>query len=140
MKRFQIEIPSDPACLRIVRSSVESLCGMAGMDEMACSKIVLAVDEACSNIIRHSYEGATDKPIICEGKIEEDTLFITLQDFGKKVDHSKIQPRELADVRPGGLGMHFIREVMDTVKFEDCGEEGTRLILEKRVSNTGAKA
>ncbi len=137
MKRFQIEIPSDPACLKIIRSSVESLCGMAGMDENESCKIVLAVDEACTNIISHSYEGATDKPIICEGKIEGSTLFITLRDFGKKVDPSKIRSRDLDDVRPGGLGVHFIQEVMDRMEFKDCGEEGTCLFLEKIVSNSG---
>ena len=139
MKRFQIEIPSDPACLKIVRSSVESLCAIAGMDEKESGKIILAVDEACSNIIRHSYEGAPDKPIICEGRIEESTLFFTLRDFGKKVDPSKIHSRDLADVRPGGLGVHFIQEVMDRIEFEDCGEEGTCLFLEKIVSTSGAQ-
>ena len=109
MRRFQIEVPSDPACLRIVRSSVESLCEMAGMNEDDSCKVVLAVDEACTNIIRHSYEGKNDKPIICEGKIENGILHIMLRDYGKKVDLSKIHPRNLADVRPGGLGVHFIR-------------------------------
>ena len=135
MSRFQIEIPSDPACLRIIRSSVESICSMAVMDENDSCKVVLAVDEACSNIIRHSYDGATDKPIICEGRLESGTLFFTLRDFGKKVDPSEIRPRELSEVRPGGLGVHFIREVMDSVVFEDCGEEGTCLFLEKRISS-----
>lgn len=138
MSRFRLEIPSDPACMKIVRSSVESLCSMAGLSENESSKVVLAVDEACTNIIRHSYDGASDRPIICEGELEDRKLLFVLQDFGKKVDPSKIRSRELADVRPGGLGVHFIQEVMDKMEFEDCGEEGTRLFLEKKISKSGA--
>jgi anti-sigma regulatory factor (Ser/Thr protein kinase) len=134
MKRFEIQIPSDPSCLRIVRASVAVLCELGGMDEDEKCQVVLAVDEACSNIIRHSYGGADGQPIICEGKIDGDYLAITLQDFGKKVDPSSIQPRELAEVRPGGLGVHFIREVMDEVEFGSHGEDGTRLCLRKRLS------
>jgi len=110
---------------------------MAGMNEDDSCKVVLAVDEACSNIIRHSYEGVKDKPIICEGKIENSNLHIMLQDYGKKVDPANIRPRNLSDIRPGGLGVHFIREVMDRVEFEDRGDEGTCLFLEKKVPNSG---
>ncbi len=134
MKRFEIQIPSDPGCLRIIRASVGVLCELGGMDEDEKCQVVLAVDEACSNIIRHSYDGADDQPIICEGRIDEGYLVVTLQDFGKKVDPSSIQPRELSDVRPGGLGVHFIREVMDEVEFGNHAEEGTRLCLRKRLS------
>ncbi len=138
MSRFQLEIPSDPACMKIVRSSVESLCSIAGLNETESCKVVLAVDEACTNIIRHSYDGESDRPIICKGEIEEQRLVFVLQDFGKKVDPSKIRSRDLTDVRPGGLGVHFIQEVMDRMEFKDCGEEGTRLFLEKKIPKSGA--
>ena len=139
VKRFQIEILSDPTCLKMVRDTVANFCAMAGMGESERCQVVLAVDEACTNIIRHSYDGATDKPIICEGKAEDDAIVITLRDYGKKVDLTKIHSRDLSEVRPGGLGVHFIREVMDSVKFEDCGEEGTCLSLRKEVPKSGAQ-
>lgn len=139
MKRFQVEILSDPACLKIVRDAVANFCQTAGMDENEKCQVVLAVDEACTNIIRHSYEGATDKPILCEGRLEGNSIVFVLRDYGKKVDLAKIRARDLSDVRPGGLGVHFIREVMDSVEFEDCGEEGTCLFLRKEISNSGAR-
>jgi anti-sigma regulatory factor (Ser/Thr protein kinase) len=137
--RFQIEILSDPMCLKMMRDTVANFCAMAGMGESEKCQVVLAVDEACSNIIRHSYEGATDKPIICEGKVEDDAIVIILRDYGKKVDLSKIRPRDISNVRPGGLGVHFIREVMDSVVFEDCGDEGTCLLLRKEFPKSGAR-
>ena len=139
MNRFQIEILSDPTCLKMVRDAVANFCSLAGMGESEKCQVVLAVDEACSNIIRHSYDGATDKPIVCEGEIVDNTIHITLRDYGKKVDPVKIRPRDLSNVRPGGLGVHFIREVMDSVVYEDQGEEGTCLFLKKDVSKSGAR-
>lgn len=139
MNRFQIEVPSDPACLKLVRDAVANFCALAGLDEDEGGRVVLAVDEACTNIIRHSYEGACDQPIICEGWMEDGEIIITLRDYGKKVDPARIRPRDLSDVRPGGLGVHFIKEVMDSVEFEDCGEEGTCLCLKKQVSKSGAE-
>ncbi|MBI3026199.1 MAG: ATP-binding protein [Candidatus Tectomicrobia bacterium] len=133
MRRFQIEVPSDPAFLRMVRTAVDTLCAMGGMEEDGRCMIVLAVDEACSNIIRHSYDGAADKRIICEGRLEEGAISFILRDFGKKVEPSRIQPRDLADLRPGGLGVHFMRKVMDSVEFEDCGAAGTCLTMRKRL-------
>ena len=133
MRRFQIEVPSDPAFLRMVRTAVDTLCAMGGVDEDGRCMIVLAVDEACANIIRHSYGGAVDRPIICEGKLEEDAISFIIRDFGKKVDPASIRPRELSDVRPGGLGVHFMRRVMDSVEFEDCGADGTCLTMRKRL-------
>ncbi|MFQ5693691.1 MAG: ATP-binding protein [Nitrospinota bacterium] len=133
MKGFELKIPSDPSFLRMVRKAVETICAMGGLDEEERCKVVLAVDEACTNIIRHSYDGATDQPIICTGEIDDGVINIALRDFGKKVDPSRIKPRELDDVRPGGLGVHIIREVMDTVDFRDCGEKGTLLRLQKRL-------
>jgi anti-sigma regulatory factor (Ser/Thr protein kinase) len=126
-------------CLKMVRDTVANFCALAGMGESEKCQVVLAVDEACSNIIRHSYEGATDKPIICEGKVEDDAIVIILRDYGKKMDLSKIRPRDISNVRPGGLGVHFIREVMDSVVFENCGDEGTRLLLRKEFSKSGAR-
>ncbi|MDA1001127.1 MAG: ATP-binding protein [bacterium] len=135
-----MRIPAEPCCLRLMRATVESFCAAAGMDEKAGCRVVLAVDEACTNIIRHSYEGPCEKPIVCEGRIENGDIVIVLRDFGKKVDPARIQPRDLSDVRPGGLGVHFIREVMDDVTFEDCGEEGTRLHMKKHLSAKGDSA
>jgi anti-sigma regulatory factor (Ser/Thr protein kinase) len=123
----------------MIRDTVATFCSLAGIDEEERCRVVLAVDEACTNIIRHSYEGAMDKPIICEGMLENEKLMFKLRDYGKKVDPTEIHPRDLSEVRPGGLGVHFIHEVMDKVVFEDCGEDGTCLILEKRLSNSGAQ-
>jgi anti-sigma regulatory factor (Ser/Thr protein kinase) len=60
-----------------------------------------------------------------------DRLTVRLRDFGKKADARKIAPRDLKDIRPGGLGTHFIRTVFDTMCYDTSVLQGTELILEK---------
>jgi anti-sigma regulatory factor (Ser/Thr protein kinase) len=60
-------------------------------------------------------------------------LDVTLRDWGRKVDPASIQPRELSDIRPGGLGVHFIREIMDEAVYDPTPETGTELRMTKRL-------
>jgi anti-sigma regulatory factor (Ser/Thr protein kinase) len=87
--------------------------------------VVLAVDEALTNIIRHAYQGKTDQPIEASFRRiqaandggRRAALEIVLEDRGVTVDRQKLCGRELDDVRPGGLGLHFMHECMDAVEF-----------------------
>ena len=77
--------------------------------------VVLAIDEACQNIIRHAYRGETDEEIILQIERQGNTLVISLQDSAPEVRSDCMKPRDLEDIRPGGLGCHFIQQVMDEV-------------------------
>jgi sigma-B regulation protein RsbU (phosphoserine phosphatase) len=105
---------------RAVKDAVRGL----GLGEAEGRDVVLAVDEACQNIIRHAYKGA-DGDIAVQLSKDGDRLVVRLIDFAPPVDATKICPRALDDLRPGGLGTHFIRSVMDEVAFlpppEGCG-------------------
>lgn len=87
--------------------------------------MVLAVDEALTNVIRHAYLGQTNQPIeisfrrcqIQKDGTVRDALEIVLADRGVPVKIEALQGRSLDEVRPGGLGLHFIRESMDRVQF-----------------------
>ncbi len=127
-----LTVPSHPRFLYVVRSALYPLVIDAGFGKKEARKIVLAVDEACSNIIKYAYEGDHTRPVsvtITTGGAE---LRIVLKDWGKRVDRSRIAPRDLSDVRPGGLGTHFMQTVFDTVDYDTGGEEGTALTLVKK--------
>jgi anti-sigma regulatory factor (Ser/Thr protein kinase) len=120
-----MELRSDPAMLCVVRNALGELATKLGFSETDCRAVVLAVDEALTNIIRHAYLGDSERPIEVSfrrihlplnGK-SRDALEIVLEDRGAKVNPKKLCGRALEDVRPGGLGLHFIRESMDTVEF-----------------------
>jgi anti-sigma regulatory factor (Ser/Thr protein kinase) len=133
----RLEIRSDPVYLSGARQLVASIAQRLGFDEMACSQIALAVDEALCNVIRHGYDRATDRPIwLSLWPMNEDGhdrgVRIVIEDEAKQVDPTFIKGRALDDIRPGGLGVHIIREVMDEVDYEPRGEKGMKLTLFKK--------
>jgi len=136
---ISVEMLSNPVYLSGARQLVSSVAQRLGFDEMACSQIALAVDEALCNVIRHGYDRAVDRPIwLSLWPVEEGKggLRIVIEDEAKQVDLDAIKSRKLEDVRPGGLGVHIIREVMDEVKYERREGAGMRLTLVKRVPMT----
>jgi anti-sigma regulatory factor (Ser/Thr protein kinase) len=128
-----LTVPSHPKYLYVIRSVLYPVVVDAGFTKKEARKIVLAVDEACSNIIKYAYEGDHSRLIALNIAIEKTRLLIELKDSGIKPDVSRIVPRKLDDIRPGGLGTHFIAEVFDNVEYDTSGDAGTTLILEKRI-------
>ena len=135
-----LTVPSHPKYLYIVRNVVHPLAMNSGFNKKEARKIVLAVDEACSNIIKYAYAGDATKTISITMADEVDQVIIRLIDLGKKVDATKIAPRDLDAVRPGGLGTHFMRAVFDTVAYDAGQEQGTVLTMIKKKRTTGPNA
>ena len=126
---MKLEIKSDPANLKIVRRNIESFCKEReiGVDVFNAK---LAVDEALQNIIRYAYNFDKTKDIIINfKKVSKSSLKVELRDFGTKVSTSQIKPRELDDVRPGGLGIHFIKSIVKGMSYEHKDDGGTLLTL-----------
>jgi anti-sigma regulatory factor (Ser/Thr protein kinase) len=135
---MRMTILSRPGNLPGVRKEAERICGELGFDAAATGAVMLSVDEALSNIIRHCYHGREDQRIDIEftasGRPPE-SLRIVLRDYGKFVDPATIKSRDLADVRPGGLGVHIINNCMDHVHYAPAEGGGTVLTLIKRISS-----
>ncbi len=140
---LKMELLSNPEMLCAVRGALGQLAERLGFSEPECRAIVLAVDEALTNIIRHAYGGDTDKPIEAYFRRVQDSrngtpgeaLEIVLEDRGVAVDGAKLCGRALDDVKPGGLGLHFIHESMDKVEFRrKIGRNQIRLVKFIRVS------
>ncbi len=120
--------------LKLVRNAVKETALLCGCDEDVSRDIVVAVDEACQNIIRHAYGGSPNGEIELKICRREDEFIILLRDFAETIDISKVKPRDLDDVKPGGLGTHFMREVMDEVEFlPPPGDGGNLLRMMKRL-------
>lgn len=120
-KAWRVSLTSDTVNLASVRETISQAATDMGFAEPVVSQIVLAVDEAIANVIRHGYEGCPGKPI--DVTIESvrhsgvPALQVTVCDCGRQVDPDRILGRALEDVRPGGLGTHIIRSVMDEVEY-----------------------
>ena len=113
----QLSVPGRAQSLIMVRRAVEVAASACGFDKEQTQDIVLAVDEACQNVVRHAYGGQEGSDMVVELRREKGELLVLIRDFALSVDEATIQPRELDDVRPGGLGVHFIREVMDGMDY-----------------------
>ena len=135
---IELRLTSDPMYLCGARELVGCIARRIGFDDMDCSKIALAVDEALSNIIRHGYDKEFDKPIwlgITPIKPSSDSIggiIIMIEDEAKQVEPTSMKGRELCDIKPGGLGVHIINEVMDEVRYEKRAPKGMRLVMIKR--------
>ena len=134
-----MQLQSKPRLLSSVRSMVLSLTQRIGFDETECGHIALAIDEALANIIRHGYGERENEPIhiaIWILREEPPGIRIMIEDEAEQIDPDSIQGRDLEDVRPGGLGVHIMREIMDFCQFE-CRkqEKGMRVIMEKHLGS-----
>ncbi len=129
MKR-KIAFTSDTCHLAEVRRAARGFLDESGFGECAAELLVLAVDEACTNIIRHAY-GNECKPVRLEMERLADRVRFVLRDYGRSCDPDRIRSRALEDIRPGGVGVHIIRQAFDYVKYEPQ-PRGTKLILEKK--------
>lgn len=137
-----LEIASNPLFLSGVRELTAGVARRLGFTELHCSQIALAVDEALCNIMRHGYSQRTDGRIWLTIDPEGDaqhglSLRIVLEDEGIQIDPCLIKGRDLDDIRPGGLGVHIIREVMDQVSYEKRAAGGMRLTLVKKQAPSG---
>ncbi len=128
--KMKFSVPSDPRYLCVVRGAIGSLAGVIGWEESECRAIVLAVDEALTNVIRHAYHGRTDGWMELECRETADGLEIALLDSGDAPDRSKICAYEMGCDRPGGLGTQIIKKVMDRVSYEES-PEGNRFVASK---------
>ena len=128
--RLDLRFPSDPRLLRTVRCLIGEMAEHCGFAEDEAQFIILAVDEACANVIRHAYQGRTDGEIGLSCSAKEDRIEFLLVDQGRPPRPDSLQPRPLEEVRPGGLGTHLIRSVMDEVRYRPS-EQGNELFLAK---------
>ena len=131
---FEYYGPAIAAELKSIRDGLGAALVAQACDEAFVKDVVLVVDEACQNVIRHAYKDVDDGEMALSLRREDDSLIILLRDFAKTVDPATIAPRDLEGIRPGGLGTHFINEVMDEVTFlPPPGGYGNLLQLVKRI-------
>jgi len=135
---IKLTIHSCPGQLPVVRAALQRVCELVGFGDEAAGAIVLSVDEALTNIIKHAYQGAIDRTIeitlsAIGAERRTEALQVELRDFGRYVPREQIRSRDLDDVRPGGLGVHIIAECMDCVDYAPAEGGGTLLTLIKKL-------
>ncbi len=135
---LRLELPSNPEILCVVRSTMMRLTEELGFPARERRALTRAVDEALANIMCHAYGGRRGQPIelLCRrmhartsGK-QRAGLEIVLVDRGAAADRKNLRGRSLDDVRPGGLGLHFIQGGVDVMQYRSQARQN-RLRLVK---------
>ena len=136
-RRASLTVDARPEDLPQVRTFIEGELRATRLTERARREVRLGVDEACANIIEHAY--GPDRPgqvtLTCCVASQGD-LVITIHDHGRPFDPTDVPDppigAELEDLPEGGLGLYFMRKLMDQVTFRFDKEQGNVLTMVKR--------
>jgi anti-sigma regulatory factor (Ser/Thr protein kinase) len=114
-------VPSRTEYLAAIRDVTRRMAELAGFDGASADQLALAVDEAATNVIEHAYHGATDRRIELRFDARGDDLHVEVVDDGEAVDPRAVPQVDLrryaTERRTGGLGMHLMGRIMDSVTF-----------------------
>jgi anti-sigma regulatory factor (Ser/Thr protein kinase) len=120
---IQRAYPADAAALGEVRENVRTACLEAGCSAECAGELVLAVNEACMNIIQHGYRYAEGETFTLRLSVLGAKIVVYLLDNGTRVEEAALKSRELDDLRPGGLGVRFMRELTDSVNYLEAPQD-----------------
>lgn len=134
----ELDISLGPRMMGVVRRVSERMSGLAGLSTEETNGFRLAVDEACTNVLRHAYGGDESRRLRISFDLNDDRLQVKLHDFGVGFDPDRIVPHDPSALVPGGLGFHLIRTVMDEIDYSHSATEGNTLTLTKLLAERGA--
>ena len=140
--KLLIQTPGHGSYLAYIRAIVGDLARKVGFDEGEAAKIEMAVDEACSNVVRHAYSPdkewcwqQRDPEIRLEIRVEGDLLIIEINDHGQRFDFANYRPARIEDhlqeMKPGGYGILIMRNFMDEVQYSSNDQTGNTLRMVK---------
>jgi serine/threonine-protein kinase RsbW len=118
---LHLSIPSETRFLALVRDVTKNMAETAGFPEPTTERLALAVDEATTNVIEHAYRGAGDREIELRMEDRGADFRVELIDTGEMVDPRAVPRVDLeryaSERKTGGLGMHLMEKIMDSVTF-----------------------
>lgn len=133
MTNRTLEFASHPGNLSIVRKFVRNFLTENCVRTNEADLLVLGVDEACTNVIRHAYLEEQSKLIVLSCELTGGVICFRIRDFAVRAEAPKLAGRPLDVVAPGGLGLHLIRSAFDSVDHSSS-ETGNELVLTKRAA------
>jgi serine/threonine-protein kinase RsbW len=132
--KSKIEFSSHTANLALMRKFVRQFLEPFPFSDKQRTLMVLGVDEACTNIIRHAYELRDDQLIALSLEGLKRCVRMRVRDFGKQTPRHAMTSRPHDLIKPGGLGLHLICNAFDKVDYV-LRKRGTELVLTKNIEN-----
>lgn len=135
-QEMKLEIQSIPSNEAFARVAVAAFLTRLNPTMEEIADIKTAISEAVTNAIIHGYNNEIHTIEIC-ASVEEDTLMVSVEDFGVGIKDVKKAMEPLyttrSDLERSGMGFVFMEAFMDTVKVESNPGEGTKVIMTKKV-------
>jgi len=136
-KSGELKVKSQTENLSEIRDFVSGNAAKAGISSSTIDNIILAVDEACTNIIKHAYKLSPQGEIIIRIDYNEEKFTITIIDYGKSFEPDRIPRPDLQkyyrEHRVGGLGMYLMKSLMDDVEYKTVPGKYNQVLLSKNI-------
>jgi serine/threonine-protein kinase RsbW len=127
-----LTFPSDLRFLGIARAFVEAVCKTGGLSRAATDAVVLATNEATSNVIRHAHQDQPGAQVQIVCRLCAEGIEVCLHDEGQPFNLDAVPHLNPAEIRLGGRGVFLMRRLMDELTCEAQGERGNVLRMVKR--------
>jgi serine/threonine-protein kinase RsbW len=134
MNRQKIEFSSHTGNLALMRKWVRNFLDTYPLSDKERTLMVLGVDEACTNIIRHAYQLRDDKLIALSLEGLRKCVRMRLRDYGEQATKNQMRWRSHDLIKPGGLGLYLMRNAFDRVDYI-LKRRGTELVLTKQLDS-----
>jgi serine/threonine-protein kinase RsbW len=134
--KFELEVENKIENLPVIGDFVNDTLQQFGVDPANINRVQLVIDEASTNVINYAYAGGQGRlKIILE--MVGDVLNVSLIDWGTPFDPNTVPEPDLeADVdkrKIGGLGIYFMRKLMDQVYYTFSPIDGNLLLMKKKI-------
>lgn len=137
--RKQLVVKSRTENLTTIRDFIYSNTSSVGLSDQAIDNIILAVDEACTNIIKHAYKLSPDGDIIIKMKFDGNKIVIELTDYGISFEPDKVPDPDIQKYyrqhKVGGLGMYLMKTLMDEVHYISIPGKYNLVMLTKNINS-----
>ena len=139
-----LRVPSTTDFLATVRDVTKRVAELAGCDAAVAEQVALAVDEASTNVIEHAYRGASDRQIELRFQLSPEELRVEIVDDGAPVNRRALPEVDLkryaSERRSGGLGVHLMARIMDTVTFRRTARGNVCCLVKRLEAREGREA
>jgi len=105
-----------------VREFVKSIIEPLDLDDEQMNQVILSVDEAFTNAVRHAYKNSTSGRIDIRVAVQKNSVKISIIDYGRGFDPGKVEKKDITKyvqkMQRGGLGLFLIKSFMDKVEYK----------------------
>ena len=133
----ELSVNSTTENLKKIREFIKTEALNSGFTEEIAQKIILAVDEACTNIIKHAYKYSVDGIINISVFNENNKFVVSIVDNGGHFNPGEIPEPNVKEYhkqrKPGGLGMFLMKKLMDEVIYNNLSDNRNQVVLVKNL-------